>query len=269
MKSSAMQDDHESYELKWAGERDADDYEKQVAQSRRHSLAFRNAEARRIRNLEANMKSSALQDDHESYELKWAGERDAEAYKRLQDRERRESLNFRGREAARHHAVMEELLSLAREREHESFMLKWAAENDSKQYLADQEELRRQSLAQRNAEARCHRDIDADMKVKALNELAKDEELKAACKCSAYFSLFQHRRELSLIIMRFILFQVKVMFSATEKSVPQETVHRFVFAERCILPTGCKRKMKSRSSYMTNIRVTYSMPQHGKMSTNM
>ncbi len=180
--ASRMHADHESFELKWAGERDAEDYEKQEAKSRRDSLAFRNAEGRRIRNLESDMKSSALQDDHESFELKWASERDAEEYKELQDCERRESLKFRGREAARHNEVMRELLSLMREREHESYMLKWAAENDVKRHFACQEELRRQSLAFGNFEAKRCREIDANMKVKNLNEEAMDEELRAACE---------------------------------------------------------------------------------------
>ena len=75
-----MHADHESYELKWAGERDADNYTRHLAEKRRESLAFRNAEARRIRDLEVQMKVDEHHDDHEGYELKWAGERDAEDY---------------------------------------------------------------------------------------------------------------------------------------------------------------------------------------------
>jgi hypothetical protein len=80
---------------------------------------------------------------------------------------------------------MRELISLANEREHESYMLKWAGENDAKQYVMEQADLRRQSLAFRNAEGRRHRDIDHDIRVKESNEIARDEELKAACKCCA------------------------------------------------------------------------------------
>ena len=185
MKSYELHDDHESYELKWAGERDAEEYRELIAQERRESLAFRNAEAKRIRDLEAQMKSDELHNEHESYELKWSGERDAEEYRQLLSQERRNSLAFRNQEAARHDAVMRELISLANEREHESYMLKWAGENDAKQYVMEQADLRRQSLAFRNAEGRRHRDIDHDIRVKESNEIARDEELKAACKCCA------------------------------------------------------------------------------------
>ena len=184
-KSYELHDDHESYELKWAGERDAEDYRELIAQERRDSLAFRNAEAKRTRDLEARMKSDELHNEHESYELKWSGERDAEEYRQLLSQERRNSLAFRNQEAARHDAVMRELISLANEREHESYMLKWAGENDAKQYVMEQADLRRQSLAFRNAEGRRHRDIDHDIRVKESNEIARDEELKAACKCCA------------------------------------------------------------------------------------
>jgi len=174
--------DHESYELKWAGDRDAEDYQKQMAQERRDSLAFRNAEGARIRDLETQMKSDALHDEHESYELKWAGDRDAEDYQKQMAQERRDSLAFRNNEAARHEAVMTELLSLAREKEHESYILKWAGENDAKVYIAEQEELRRQSLAFRNAEGKRHRDLDAEDHANKVHEQAMNEELNADCQ---------------------------------------------------------------------------------------
>ena len=182
MKSELEQDERESYELKWAGERDADAYKEQLAQERRDSFAFRNAAGRSIRDLEAHMKSDAQQEEHESYELKWAGERDAENYKRQMAQERRDSLNFRNQEAARHDAVMRELRSLAQEQEREYVMLKWAGENDAKEYLADEAELRRQSLALRNAEGKRHRDIDEETRAKKIFENAQNEELTAAAQ---------------------------------------------------------------------------------------
>ena len=177
-----MHEEHESYELKWAGERDADEYGKLMSQERRDSLAFRNAEAKRIRDFETQMKADEHHEQHESYELKWAGERDADNYQRQMDEKRRESLNYRNQEAARHTAVMMELLSLAQERERESYMLKWAGENDATQYITEQAELCRQSLAFRNAEGKRHRDIDEETRVKNSNEIAKNEELSAACE---------------------------------------------------------------------------------------
>jgi len=182
MKANDFHNEHESYELKWAGERDADEYKKQLARERRESFELRNAEGRHARDIEATMKANEWQKEHESYELKWAGERDAEEYKKQLARERRESLAFRNAEAARHDAVMAELLNLAREKEHESYMLQWAGENDAKKYLADQEELRRQSLAFRNAEGRRHREIDEEMKRKVVMENAENEAIAAACQ---------------------------------------------------------------------------------------
>ena len=182
MKADEHHEEHESYELKWAGERDADEYGKLMSQERRDSLAFRNAEAKRIRDFETQMKADEHHEQHESYELKWAGERDADNYQRQMDEKRRESLNYRNQEAARHTAVMMELLSLAQERERESYMLKWAGENDATQYITEQAELCRQSLAFRNAEGKRHRDIDEETRVKNSNEIAKNEELSAACE---------------------------------------------------------------------------------------
>jgi hypothetical protein len=182
MKADEHHEEHESYELKWAGERDADEYGKLMSQERRDSLAFRNAEAKRIRDLETHMKADEHHEEHESYELKWAGERDADNYQRQMDEKRRKSLKFRNQEAARHTAVMRELMSLAQEREHESYMLKWAGENDATQYITEQAELCRQSLAFRNAEGKRHRDIDEERRVKNSNEIAKNEELSAACE---------------------------------------------------------------------------------------
>eukprot|EP01082_Thalassiosira_pseudonana_P001771 g585.t1 g585 contig10:341496-343144(-) len=126
--------DHESYELKWAGDRDAKDYQKQMAQERRDSLAFRNAEGARIRDLETQMKSDALHDEHESYELKWAGDRDAEDYQKQMAQERRDSLAFRNAEGARIRDLETQMKSDALHDEHESYELKWAGDRDAEEY---------------------------------------------------------------------------------------------------------------------------------------
>ena len=179
-KTNEQQAEHESYELKWAGERDAEDYKRQMAEERRDSLAFRNEEGRRIRDLESDMKTEEQHAQHESYELKWAGERDAEDYKRQMAEEQREELRFRNNEASRREAVMQELGILAQEREHESFILKWAAEDDVKEYISQQEEIRRQSFAFRNAEGRRIRNFEEEERAKAIEERSRDEELTAA-----------------------------------------------------------------------------------------
>ena len=191
MKTDEQHAGHESYELKWAGERDAEDYRRQMAEERRDSLAFRNEEGRRIRELESDMKTDEQQTEHESYELKWAGERDAEDYRRQMAEERREELSFRNNEASRRDAVMQELSILAQEREHESFILKWAGDDDAKEYISQQEELRRQSFAFRNAEGRRIREFDEEERAKAIEERSRDEELKAAGVSSMCFCLFE------------------------------------------------------------------------------
>jgi len=136
------------------------------------------------------MKSDEAERQHESYELKWAGERDAKAYKEQMAQERRESLAFRNAEGAKHDAVMKELRSLAKDREHESYMLKWAGENDAKQYLVEQQECRRQSLVFRNAEGRRHREIEEDMRADERRENELNEKLASDCKSKHVFLCF-------------------------------------------------------------------------------
>ena len=182
MKYEGQSSEHESYELKWAGERDAEEYKKELAQEERDDLAFRNAEGRRIRDEEVEFNHRAQCSEHESYELKWAGERDAEDYKRQLAQEERDDLAFRNEEARNHDAVMKELVSLAKEQEHESYMLKWAGENDAKEYLAEEEELRRHSLAFRNSEGRRIRELDEEERMKDIMRGAENEELNAACQ---------------------------------------------------------------------------------------
>jgi len=198
MKGNDQRNEHESYELKWAGERDAEDYQKQLAEEERDDFAFRNAEGRRIRDVEAEMKHQYQSSEHESYELKWAGERDAEEYKKQVAQEERDDLAFRNEEARNHDAVMKELVCLAKEQEHESYMLKWAGENDAKAYLAQEEEFRRQSLAFRNAEGRRHRELDEEERVIQIIRSAENEELNAACKyCGlSYFHIHSQQRNI-------------------------------------------------------------------------
>ncbi|KAL7466488.1 hypothetical protein ACHAXS_006781, partial [Conticribra weissflogii] len=98
MEREKMRAEHESYELKWAGERDAEEYKSQLARERRESLGLRTAEGRRIRDHESNIKRDEQHAEHESYELKWAGERDADDYKKQLAKERRDSLAFRNAE---------------------------------------------------------------------------------------------------------------------------------------------------------------------------
>ena len=166
-------EEHERLELKWEGERDAEEYKKKCEEERRQSLAFRGRETVRQRMEEEERKVQDLNNRHNSYELKWDGERDAEEYKKKCEEERRQSLAFRGREHVRHRAVMEELKCLAKEQENESFVLKWAAQDDVKEYLERCAEERRKSLAFRNKEGKRHRDLEEQWR---LEELEKAHE---------------------------------------------------------------------------------------------
>jgi hypothetical protein len=177
--SEAQQLEHESYELKWAGEHDAATYEKKMAQERRESFAFRNREGHDQREHLAKLESDALATEHAGYELKWAGEKDAEAYQRKLERERRESFARRNEEKSRHARVMEELTTIAREKETESFVLKWAGEEDAKKYLAKIEEDRRQSLQLRGKETMHHREVEEESRREELNRAHADEVLRA------------------------------------------------------------------------------------------
>jgi len=183
-RSEELAQSQQSYELKRAGERDVDSYEKKLQEERRDSFAFRNKEGHRQR--EEHFVRTALEQkkEHESYELKWAGEKDVEEYKKKMEQERRDSFKFRNEERSRHAKVMEELKSLAHEKETESLMLKWAGEEDAKAYLAKLEEERRQSFKFRNKEGRRHRELEEEAHQQAVKEAHVEEELQAACKCA-------------------------------------------------------------------------------------
>ena len=172
--------EHDSYHLKWEGEEDAKRYLEQMAEERRKSMAFRNEEGRRHRELEQQWKVEALQKGHEDETLMAAAYKDELNYKQSCEQARRESLAFRNLEGARHRAVMEELQEIVREKEHESFMLKWAGEDDAKRYLEQQAEERRKSFALRNKEGRRHRNLEQQLRVEAIRKAHEDEILMAA-----------------------------------------------------------------------------------------
>ena len=71
---------HESYELKWA---DADEHRKQIREEQRKSFELRNAEGKRQRELQEKVEAYERHKVHEIYEEKWAGEKDADEYKKL------------------------------------------------------------------------------------------------------------------------------------------------------------------------------------------
>ena len=65
----------------------SDEYKKNDAEDRRDSLSFRNAEGNCQRDFQAELNAYECHRVHESYELKWAGERDADEYRKKVEKE--------------------------------------------------------------------------------------------------------------------------------------------------------------------------------------
>jgi hypothetical protein len=77
---------------------------------------------------------------------------------------------------------MEELRCIAREKEAESYILKWAGEKDAEAYLKKLEEERRKSLQLRGQEARKARQYEEEVHAKAVSDAIADGELQSACE---------------------------------------------------------------------------------------
>ena len=69
----------------------ADEYSNNIAEDQRDSLSFRNAEGKCQRDFQAEVNADECHRVHESYELKWAGERDADEYRKRVAKERRDN----------------------------------------------------------------------------------------------------------------------------------------------------------------------------------
>lgn len=83
IQDNEMQERHASLQLNLADEKDAKNYKHQIEEERRQSFAFRNAEGLEHRGPNKQMGKEVLQKHHESYELKWAGEKDTKDSKKL------------------------------------------------------------------------------------------------------------------------------------------------------------------------------------------
>ena len=69
----------------------ADEYRKDIEEDRRDSLSFRNAEGKCQRDFQAEVNAKGCHRVHESYELKWAGDRDADEYRKKVAKEQRDN----------------------------------------------------------------------------------------------------------------------------------------------------------------------------------
>jgi hypothetical protein len=152
MKEQTREEEHASYELKWAGEKDVEEYKRQMAQERRDSLSFRGEEFVRARNVMEQIKADDKMDDHLNLELKRAGEKDVEAYKNQLAQERRDSLAFRGEEFVQGRDAIEHIKANEKMDAHLSFELKRAGAKDVEVYKRQIAQERRDSLAFRGEE---------------------------------------------------------------------------------------------------------------------
>jgi hypothetical protein len=177
---AALSEEQLSTGLKLDGARDAENYRLKLEDERRKSFAGRNAHGKKQRDLQVELDNAAQVKEHNGFELKWAGEKDAEAYKRQMEKERRDDFRLRNKERFEHSKVMDELRDIAKEKETESYLLKWAGEQDAKEYLAKVEEERRQSLNFRNKEGKLHREIEEEQRMQELDRGHQDELLRAA-----------------------------------------------------------------------------------------
>eukprot|EP00550_Attheya_septentrionalis_P007120 CAMPEP_0198284310 /NCGR_PEP_ID=MMETSP1449-20131203/3791_1 /TAXON_ID=420275 /ORGANISM="Attheya septentrionalis, Strain CCMP2084" /LENGTH=627 /DNA_ID=CAMNT_0043981315 /DNA_START=208 /DNA_END=2088 /DNA_ORIENTATION=+ len=152
MEEKTLEEEHASYELKWAGEKDVEEYKRQMAQERRDSLSFRGEEFVRARNVMEQIKADDKMDDHLNLELKRAGEKDVETYKNQLAQERRDSLAFRGEECVRGRDAIEHIKANEKMDAHLSFELKRAGAKDVEAYKHQIAQERRDSLAFRGEE---------------------------------------------------------------------------------------------------------------------
>ena len=153
-RAEELHDESQSIQLKLAGERDADDYRRQMAEERRMSHEFRHQEAFRQREEAEQRRAEEIAAESASIQLKLAGERDADDYRRQMAEERRMSHEFRHQEAFRQREEAEQRRAEEIAAESASIQLKLAGERDADDYRRQMAEERRQSLAFRNAEVR-------------------------------------------------------------------------------------------------------------------
>jgi len=218
-KKDEMDKKHESFEVKWAGDKDAQFHKEQLQKERRLSLEFRNIEAKRQKDLSERMQALELQDRHNSFELKWDGEKDVEEHKKRLKEDERLSFAHNNSEKKRHQAVMDELLSLSKQKESESLYLKWAGEEDAKEYLKREAVKRRESLQLRNVEARIHREMTKNENKKQVEERREEEMLHSLCEFMPFF--------LNFYILPLTSLKVPKMYRSTSHFVPQQKKHLF------------------------------------------
>ena len=186
-KEKSDRENHDSHQLEREAARDVENYKKQTQEESREETRKRNKEACEARKREKEQNYESMLAEHKSYELKWEGDRDEEAYRKRMKEERRKSLAARNKESARHDKVMEELRNIAIEEQAQSFMLKFNAENDAKGYIAKLAEERRKSLQLRGIEAKKRRQYEEEKHAKAVEANLVEGALQSDCKLDIFF----------------------------------------------------------------------------------
>mmetsp|Transcript_10689 Transcript_10689/g.16342 ORF Transcript_10689/g.16342 Transcript_10689/m.16342 type:complete len:439 (+) Transcript_10689:133-1449(+) len=110
-------------------------FKKENADDRRKSYVFRSGDAKRIREIYNRMKDEEAAREEASYNLKFEGERDAQAYKNRLEEERRKSFAFRNKEGSKQRKLLLELEEADNEQEHQSYELKRNGEKDAERYM--------------------------------------------------------------------------------------------------------------------------------------
>ena len=177
--SQELMTEQESLQLKREGDKDAEAYRRKCADDRRDSFANRGKAHSLQRQRAVELKSKALADEQASLQLKREGDKDAEAYRRRVQEERRESLENRNRERARHAQVMQELSNIAQQQESESLALEMAGHRDAQEYLRELAAERRRSLQLRGRDMTRRRDCEREMHYQEICRQHEDEEWRS------------------------------------------------------------------------------------------
>lgn len=199
-RENSLRENHIGHELERAAAKDVENYKNRMKKETQNDLKKNNKDAHESRKREKDQAYEAMLEEHRSYELKWEGERDAEAYRKRMKKERRKSLASRNKESARHAKVMQELRDIANEKEAQSFMLKFSADNDAKNYIASLADERRKSLKLRGIQARKRRQYEEEEHSKAIEADIIEGALQSDCQKDAekYKAECAERRRKSL-----------------------------------------------------------------------
>ena len=143
------------------------------------SLLFDNFQGRRIREEEDQGRAEEVAAESDSIQLKLAAERDADDYRRQMAEERRQSYAYRNEEGRRQREEEEQQRIDQVIDESESIQLKLAAERDADAYRRQMAARKRASLQYRNKEGRIHRMVEANQRSGELNQRHVDSKLRS------------------------------------------------------------------------------------------